>query len=98
MGRSAAIGLAVLVLGFLMFIAGTPAAAITGVVHPVLVALLGFALLIVGGLAFVWDEEPVRRADGRPTPLVCPSCGGTPRTLPASGRVTCDYCGTWFVV
>lgn len=92
------IGLAVVLLGFLVFMFGTVAAAVTGIVHPVLVALLGFALLIVGGFVFAWQDEPPRRAQGPPRPLVCPSCGGTPRLLPESGAVTCEYCGTRFIV
>jgi len=84
--------------GFLVFMLGTTVAAITGVVHPALVALAGFALLIVGGFVFAWKDEPPRRAERRPVPLVCPNCGGAPGLLPESGAATCDYCGTRFLV
>ena len=97
--RRERIGLLVVMLGFLVFMIGTTVAAVTGIVHPALVALVGFALLIVGGFVFAWQDEVPRRTPGSPPILLrCPNCGGAPRGLPESGAVTCDYCGTRFLV
>ena len=97
--------MALLLTGFLVFLFGTTAAAVTGIVHPVLVALLGFLLLFVGGFVFSWSDlgslQP-QTAGAVPTSgpvrLVCPSCGAVLQRLDRSGVATCDYCATPLLV
>ena len=101
--RRRGIGLAVLIAGFLTSMFGTMAAAITEAVHPALVVMFGFGLLIVGGVIFAFAEpDPPTSVSPPAVPatvrVMCPNCGATPTTVDRDGVAVCDYCGTRFVV
>jgi len=97
--RTAA-GMAVVFAGFFVFMFGTVAAAVTRVVHPVLAAMLGFMLTIVGGVVFAF-ASPESASALSPAPAIkplavvevkCPNCGASLRTIDRDGVATCDYC------
>ena len=100
------IGMVVLMTGFLIFFFGSAFAAVTGAMNPVLPTLVGFLLLAIGGMVFAWldvanPEAPSRtpsQPSSLPVRLVCPNCGGALRTMERAEIVTCEYCGTRFVV
>ncbi len=97
--RTAA-GMAVVFAGFFVFMFGTVAAAVTGIVHPVLAAMLGFILMIVGGLVFAFaSPDPASSlspaAAIKPPGVLevkCPNCGASLRTIDRDGVATCEYC------
>ncbi len=108
-----AIGLTIVFLGFFVLMAGIPVAAITWFVHPVIVAVLGMALFMAGGVVAGVsggpdDEEAEPAAPGAPSPspaqahgpglTECPSCGAPPRVIDDRGIATCEYCETRYVV
>ncbi len=97
--RTAA-GMAVVFAGFFVFMFGTVAAAVTGIVHPVLAAMLGFILMMVGGVVFAFASPEPASAVG-PAPAIkapavlevrCPNCGANLRTIDRDGVATCEYC------
>ncbi|MBI4415736.1 MAG: hypothetical protein HY557_01980 [Euryarchaeota archaeon] len=100
--RRAAVGMGLVPTGFLVFLLGTSAAAVTGILHPVLVALLGFALLAIGGFLYARVEEPRRAVPARTVPPGRPSSSSArtaappPGPLDPNGFTTCHYCGTPF--
>ena len=98
-------GYVILIAGFLVFFIGTPVAAVTGTVHPVIPPLLGFALISVGAVTLVVDDtippDPpryARYAPGRPVRVACPNCGASLRWRDYKGMARCDYCQTRFLV
>ena len=110
----AAAGLALTFVGFFTFMFGTLAAAVTGIVHPVLVAILGFGLMFGGGALFAFSDSGQRK--GMPPPpavqappapaqgprgaleIPCPNCGAPPTGVDRFGVATCAYCQTRFLV
>jgi len=100
-------GMALLLAGFFIFLFGTVIAAITGVVHPVVPPILGFMLLVVGGIMLTYDD-PTRtsaaryvrlRQEGDLIRLTCPSCGGTlGEKTTTRGVILCEYCRTRVLV
>lgn len=90
-------------VGFLTFMVGTVAAAITEVVHPALVALAGFGIITTGGFLLSFTEPGASGSTGTTARLsvskiACPNCGGAPSSVDDQGKVTCDYCGTRFIL
>ena len=97
--------MAFIVAGFLTFMFGTTAAAVTGIVHPILVAMLGFGVIVVGGVVLAWSDmtsvptdATVSRPAGTPVAVTCPNCGAAPRSVDRDGIGFCDYCGTRFLL
>jgi hypothetical protein len=96
-------GLALIMFGFILFFVGPIMLAVMDTpVHPIVPALLGFALMIGGGFAMAYPDmvrdEAGRRARAGAVPLKCPSCGGSAASVDASGMATCQYCRTAFYV
>jgi len=96
-------GLALIMFGFILFFVGPIMVAVMDTpVHPVVPALLGFALMIGGGVAMAYPDmvrdEAGKRARAGAIPLKCPSCGGSAASMDASGMATCQYCRTAFYV
>ena len=108
-----AIGLTIVFIGFFVLMAGVPVAAITWFVHPVIVAVLGMALFMAGGIVAGMSGGPDDEEAAPPTPATpspapaqargpglteCPSCGAPPRVIDDRGIATCEYCETRYVV
>ena len=109
-----AAGLGLVFTGFFVFMFGTTAAAITGVVHPVLVALVGFGLMFGGGAVFSMADsgerprvppppamQPLATAPPGPRGAIeipCPNCGAPPQSIDRFGVATCPYCQTRYLV
>jgi hypothetical protein len=109
-----AVGLALIFVGFFTFMFGTLAAAVTGVVHPILVAIVGFGLMFGGGAVFAFSDSgetraipppPAVQAPPAPAPgprgaieIPCPNCGAPPTGVDRFGVATCAYCQTRFLV
>ncbi len=90
-------GMAVVFAGFFVFMFGTVAAAVTGIVHPVLMAMLGFGLIIAGGVTFAFaSPEPASASPAIKAPAVleakCPNCGASLHRVDRDGVATCEYC------
>jgi len=107
-------GLSLIFAGFFTFMFGTLAAAVTGVVHPVLVAILGFGLMFGGGVVFAMADSG-EKAVLSPPPAIqqpmspsqgprgaieipCPNCGAPPQGVDRFGVAACPYCGTRYLV
>jgi hypothetical protein len=104
--------MALLFTGFFVFMFGSAFAAVTEIVHPALVALVGMMLLMVGGVVagMAGDRAPTALPQPpaipspapvhAPAPAVmdCPNCGAPPRAIDRFGVATCEYCETRFVV
>jgi len=91
--------------GFLVFMVGTPTAAVFGYVHPIVPPLVGFALLAIGAIVFVYDDTPTPKVPAyasqqghRPVRLQCPSCGAALRSQDAKGIASCEYCRSRILV
>ena len=106
-------GMALLFIGFFVFMFGSAIAAITWFVHPVVMALLGMMLLMAGGVIAgmadtsgdkalppppVIQPPPASPPVRAPTALDCPNCGAPPQSIDRFGVATCDHCGTRFIV
>ncbi len=107
-------GMALIFTGFFVFMFGTVAAAVTEIVHPVLMAILGFGLMFGGGAVFAMAESgekpsvppppAIQRPPGStPSPqgaieIPCPNCGAPPQSIDRFGVATCPYCATRYIV
>ncbi len=111
--RGFAIGMVIVFIGFFVFMFGTLIAALTWIVHPVIVALVGMGLLTAGGVVAGMsggDETPAVPPPPPPIQgpasqgprvagaLSCPNCGAPPRAIDRFGVATCEYCETRFLV
>lgn len=103
--RRAALGYALIAVGFGMFMAGPLVLLAMGVggVTIVLPAVLGFVVIAGGGLLLAVGSEVPRaratRADGGVRKIGCPNCGASPSSAPdENGVATCDYCHTRFLM
>ena len=109
------IGFALIAIGFIVFIVGSPIAAVAGgFAEPIIIAMLGFGIIIAGGILVGVEgmthrkplppPPPIQRpptapgGEGRPLELACPNCGAAPRSIDRFGVATCEYCGTRFLV
>jgi len=100
--------------GFFVFMFGTLVAAVTEIVHPILMAILGFGLMFGGGAVFAVagsGETPkvppppsIQPPPGSaPAPvgsieIPCPNCGAPPQSIDRFGVATCTYCQTRYLV
>jgi hypothetical protein len=107
-------GLGLVFTGFFVFMFGTTVASVTGIVHPVLVALLGFGLMFGGGAVFSMPDSGERPRVAPPPAMLpfaattlgprgaieipCPNCGAPPQAIDRFGVATCPYCQTRYLV
>lgn len=107
-------GMALIFTGFFVFMFGTLAAAVTEIVHPVLMAILGFGLMFGGGIVFAMADSGEKSsvppppaiqppAGSTPSPrgaieIPCPNCGAPPQGIDRFGVATCPYCATRYLV
>ena len=107
-------GMALIFAGFFVFMFGTLVAAVTGIVHPVLMVVLGFGLMFGGGAVFAMADSgtkptvpppPVIQPPPGSTPsprgaigIPCPNCGAPPQSVDRFGVATCPYCQTRYIV
>src|SRR5437867_11107728 len=85
-------GLGLIFAGFIVFMFGTLVAAVTGFVHPVVMAGLGFALMVAGGGVMAAGDSGKRTSVPPPPAVQSPPSGG-PQHLPGSIEIPCPNCG-----
>ena len=85
-------GLGLIFAGFSTFMFGTLAAAVTGVVHPVLMAGLGFVLMIAGG-GMMAMAGPGEQKTMPPPPMVQSPLPAGPQVPRGSIEIPCPNCG-----
>ena len=85
-------GFALIFAGFFVFMFGTLAAAVTGIVHPVLVAGLGFILMASGGGVMAMMDSGQERPVPAP-PAVQPPPPAGPEVPRGSIEIPCPNCG-----
>ena len=107
-------GMSLIFAGFFVFMFGTLIAAVTEIVHPVLMAVLGFGLMFGGGAVFAMADSgektavpppPAIHPPAGPPPgtqgaieIPCPNCGAPPHGVDRFGVATCAYCQTRYIV
>ncbi|HEV8595189.1 MAG TPA: hypothetical protein VGR51_06635 [Thermoplasmata archaeon] len=103
--RRAALGYALIAIGFGMFMAGPIVLLALGVDSPAIVlpAILGFFVIAAGGILLTTSSEVPRArvasSDGGVRKIGCPNCGASPTAAPGEdGILVCDYCHTRFLM
>ena len=84
--------IALIFTGFFVFMFGTLAAAVTGIVHPVLVAGLGFILMASGGGVMAMMDSGQERPVPAPPAVQSPPPAG-PEVPRGSIEIPCPNCG-----
>ena len=86
------VGFALIFTGFFVFMFGTLAAALTEIVHPALVAGLGFILMASGGAAMAIMDSGEERPVPAPPAVQSPPAAG-PQVPRGSIEIPCPNCG-----
>jgi len=84
--------IAIIFAGFFVFMFGTLAAAVTGIVHPVLVAGLGFILMASGGAVMALADSG-ERSTVPPPPVVQNLMPAGPGEFRGAIEIPCPNCG-----
>ena len=86
-------GMALIFIGFFVFMFGTVIAAVTEVVHPVIVAMAGFGILFAGGAVFAFADSGTKPEMPPPPPAVQPP-PQSPAAAPRGAiEIPCPNCG-----
>ena len=86
------VGMTLIFLGFFVFMFGTLIAAVTEIVHPILMAVLGFGLMFGGGAVFAMADSGTKPSVPPPPPTIQPPPGSAPAPRGAI-EIPCPNCG-----
>jgi len=85
-------GIVLIFAGFIVFMFGTLVAAVTWFVHPVVMAGLGFALMVAGGGVMAAGDSG-KRSSVPPPPTALSPPAGAPQPPRGPIEIPCPNCG-----